>query len=34
MLKNVKKMTKKLNIFSLKIHKGSGIVRNPQNHSK
>ena len=34
MLKNVKKMTKKLNIFSLKIHKGAGIFKKPQNLSK
>ena len=26
-LKNVKKMPKKLNIFSLKIHKGAGIFK-------
>ena len=32
--KNFKKMPKKLKIFSLKIHKGTGIFKNPQNLSK
>ena len=27
-------MPKKLNIFSLKIYKGAGIFKNPQNLSK
>ena len=29
--KNVQKMPKKLKIISLKIHKGAGILKNPQN---
>ena len=33
-VKNVKKMPKKLKIFSLKIYKGAGIFENPQNLSK
>ena len=32
--KNVKKMPKNLKIFSLKIYKGDGIFKNPQNLSK
>ena len=28
--KEVKKISKKLKIFSLKIHKGAGIIKNPQ----
>ena len=34
MSKNVKKMPKKLKIFSLKIHKGSEIFQKPDNLSK
>ena len=34
MAKNVKEMTKKLKIFSLKIHKGAGIFKIPENLSK
>ena len=33
-VKNLKKMPKKLKIFSLKIHKGAGIFKNSQNLSK
>ena len=32
--KNVKKMPKKVNTFSLKIHKGAGIFKNLQKLSK
>ena len=33
-VKKCQKMTKKLKIFRLKIHKGAGIVLKPQNLSK
>ena len=32
--KNVKNMPNKLNIFSLKIHKGAGILKSLENLSK
>ena len=34
MSKNVQKMPKKLKKFSLKIHKGAGVLKKPQNLSK